>query len=143
MANLPTDFVTDKPAKPKKKSTRTAKAKGKSARSAKAQPSVLGSLPATRPTRLGRRPEATTAQAKAGAATRSRSKASTTTARPKPRPAKPPPPPPPPEEPRRPSGPPSGTEIVTTAVQAVGEIAQIGLAVGARALRRAARRIQP
>jgi hypothetical protein len=38
-------------------------------------------------------------------------------------------------------GPPSGTALVTTAVQAVGEIAQIGLTVGGQALRRAARRL--
>lgn len=39
------------------------------------------------------------------------------------------------------SGPPSGTEIVTTAVQAAGELAQMGVTVGAQALRRAASRL--
>ena len=33
--------------------------------------------------------------------------------------------------------PPSGTELVTTAIQAAGELAQIGLAVGGQVLRRA------
>jgi outer membrane biosynthesis protein TonB len=44
---------------------------------------------------------------------------------------------PPPES----GGRPSGTEIVTTAVQAAGELAQIGATVGGQLLRRAARRI--
>jgi hypothetical protein len=51
-----------------------------------------------------------------------------------------PPPPPPPQSERRPAGPPSGSELVTTAIQAVGEIAQIGVTVGGQVLRRAARR---
>ena len=41
----------------------------------------------------------------------------------------------------RPSRPPRGSEIVTTAVQAAGELAQIGATVGAQWLRRAGRRI--
>ena len=48
---------------------------------------------------------------------------------------------PPPEPDERPSGPPRGTEIVTTAVQAAGELAQIGATVGSQLLKRAARRI--
>jgi hypothetical protein len=126
--------------------------------------SVLGSLPATRQTRFGRdrretggggtateaRPKA--AKPKATKA-RPRPKAAATT-RPKPRPA--------PEHGPRPvragspslaesterarthegpppatSHPPSGTELVTTAIQAAGELAQIGLAVGGQVLRRA------
>jgi hypothetical protein len=35
------------------------------------------------------------------------------------------------------SSPPSGTELVTTAIQAAGELAQIGLAVGGQVLKRA------
>ena len=35
------------------------------------------------------------------------------------------------------TSPPSGTELVTTAIQAAGELAQIGLAVGGQVLRRA------
>jgi hypothetical protein len=49
--------------------------------------------------------------------------------------------PPPDPERRPPVTPPSGPEFVTTAVQAVGELAQIGLTVGGQVLRRAARRI--
>jgi hypothetical protein len=102
--------------------------------------SVLGSLPSTRPTRLGgdrragatrTRAAATTAakpKAAARKASRSKPKAAATSA-------------PPagwqvPTEPdeRRDSGP---AEIVTTAVQAAGELAQIGLAVGGQVLKRA------
>ncbi len=125
--------------------------------------SVLGSLPATRPTRFGRerretggggtatkaRPKAAKPKAKPKAAAAPRA-----TTRPKPRPA--------PEHGPRPvragspslaesterarthegpppatSHPPSGTELVTTAIQAAGELAQIGLAVGGQVLRRA------
>ncbi|HYH89393.1 MAG TPA: hypothetical protein VEX67_09175 [Solirubrobacteraceae bacterium] len=39
-------------------------------------------------------------------------------------------------EPERGSSPPSGTELVTTAIQAAGELAQIGLAVGGQVLKR-------
>jgi hypothetical protein len=46
-----------------------------------------------------------------------------------------------PEEPRRPSGPLRGTEVVTTAVQAVGEIGQIGVTVGRQLLKRATDRL--
>jgi hypothetical protein len=49
--------------------------------------------------------------------------------------------PPPPPEPERRSGPPSGIELVTTAVQAAGEVAQIGLTVGGQILKRAVRRV--
>ena len=37
--------------------------------------------------------------------------------------------------------PPSGTELVTTAVQATGELAKIGLTLGGQALKRAASRL--
>ena len=57
------------------------------------------------------------------------------------KPTKPVVPGPRPTGPREPDGRPSGGEIVTTAVQAAGELAQIGATVGAQFLRRAARRI--
>jgi hypothetical protein len=115
--------------------------------------SVLGSLPATRPTRFGgERPKSGEAKATPTAA-KPRAKAKpkaakrpASTPRRKPRPvragapalaestkraraAEPPP------EPT--SSPPSGTELVTTAIQAAGELAQIGLAVGGQMLKRA------
>ncbi len=115
--------------------------------------SVLGSLPATRPTRFGREREKTAG----GTATRTvakprAKKAAPKAAAPKPAPARKPRPvragapalaestkrartaDPPPEST---SSPPSGTELVTTAIQAVGELAQIGLAVGGQVLKRA------
>jgi hypothetical protein len=39
------------------------------------------------------------------------------------------------------SSPPTGTELVTTAIQAAGELAQIGLTVGGQVLRRAVRKL--
>jgi hypothetical protein len=140
--------VTEKPTTPKKP-----------ARAKKSQPSVLGSLPATRPTRMGRRAGAAPADEPVVAATAAKPKPAAAKAKPKPAakrkpaaaapkpkakpkaPRRPTPPPPPPEPPRRRSTPPSGGELVTTAVQAAGELAQIGLGAGARVLRRAARRI--
>jgi hypothetical protein len=142
----------------------------KAKKSAKGQPSVLGSLPATRPDRLGRRgssagvkpatkpaaarsaaaskpprarPAATrpTAASKAAASEKAlaaeraaarRAAAQSAAAPPRPQPAA--------EEPRRKSGPPTGPEIVTTAVQAAGELAQIGITVGGQMLKRAVRR---
>jgi hypothetical protein len=46
----------------------------------------------------------------------------------------------PPRKPQ-PAEPPKGTELVTTAVQAAGELAQIGLTLGGRAVKRAVRRL--
>ena len=47
-----------------------------------------------------------------------------------------------PRTPRRaPTEPPRGAELVTTAVQATGELAKIGLTLGSQALKRAARRL--
>jgi hypothetical protein len=46
-----------------------------------------------------------------------------------------------PRAPKRPPSPPRGTDIVGTAVQAAGELAELGLTLGARALRDAVRRI--
>ena len=40
------------------------------------------------------------------------------------------------------NAPPKGTELVTTAIQAAGELAQIGLAVGGQVLKRAVERLQ-
>src|SRR4051794_1978773 len=114
--------------------------------------SVLGSLPATRPTRVGRERRETGGTAtKTAAKPRAekaapKGKAKPATRRSKPRPvragapalresterarsAEPPP------EPT--TSPPSGTELVTTAIQAAGELAQIGFAVGGSVLRRA------
>jgi hypothetical protein len=121
--------------------------------------SVLGSLPSTRPERLGRPREVTVA------------KFQTTGPRPAPAPprrAKAAPPKratppakhelphgpaavtagaPPLERPRmsepppQPIGAPKGTEIVTTAIQATGELARIGLTVGGQMLKRAVDRL--
>src|SRR4051794_7430952 len=129
--------------------------------------SVLGSLPATRPTRFGReRPEsggtatktaakprakkAAKPPAKKAAKPRAKKAAPKAPAKPararKPRPVRAGAPAlresterartaePPPEST---TTPPSGTELVTTAIQAAGELAQIGLAVGGQVLRRA------
>jgi hypothetical protein len=121
--------------------------------------SVLGSLPATRPERFGRprrevraasvqgrgpRP-AKAARAKKVASPR-RAPAAKQPATHKPaavsagcpeleRPHAPSPPPP------RPIGHPTGTALVTTAIQATGELARIGLTVGGQVLKRAADRL--
>jgi hypothetical protein len=137
---------------------KSAKKKSKKGAKAAGSPSVLGNLRSTRPTRLGgeRRAGATasrTKPAKAAAAKTSTAtkktkpkakkakakKAPATAAQPKTTAAHRPTPPPPP--PRQADGRPSGTEIVTTAVQAVGELAQIGATVGSQLLKRAAQRI--
>jgi hypothetical protein len=101
--------------------------------------SVLGSLPATRPQRLGR-PRAKVAQQPAAKVVK-----------PTKRPAKKPvavsagcPPleranasePPP-----RPLAPPRGTELVSTAIRAGGELTRIGFSVGGRMLKRAVDRL--
>jgi hypothetical protein len=142
-------------------------AKKKPKKAAKTEDSVLGNLSASRPTRLGgerRTGAASASAAKTAAATKpsapaarpSARKASAAKARTsaptaadakaaklrKPAPA----PPagwqaPDAENGRRRSGPPRGAEIVTTAVQAAGELAQIGATVGGQLLKRAARRI--
>ena len=120
--------------------------------------SVLGNLPSTRPARIGRRregaadtpsePEAAkptpvAAKAKAKPAPARPKKPAATTKPAKPRavrsgspalkaakdkrgPRK-----------QAPPSPPKGTEIVTTAVQAAGELAQIGFTLGGQALKRA------
>jgi hypothetical protein len=111
--------------------------------------SVLGSLPATRPTRFGRERRESGATATKTVA-KPRAKKAAPKAKPaparKPRPVRAGAPAlresterartaePPPESTNTP---PSGTELVTTAIQAAGELAQIGLAVGGQVLRRA------
>ena len=137
--------MTQKTAKPKK---------SKKATDAD-QPSVLASLPATRPSRIG--------GADRSGAVKRRARAKPPAARPR-RAAEPPPAgatAPPPARPRpvragaptlepgreRPptagpgSGPPSGTQLVTTAIQAAGELAQIGLTVGGQIIKRAVDRL--
>jgi hypothetical protein len=139
------DLVTQKSAK--KKSKKRAKAS--------AEPGVLGSLPSTRPERIGGTRRAATAptdeaiaKVKPGKAKPAKAKAKRSKAKPKAAKVKPvkrvvpgPEAPPKPQPARRPDGRPSGPEVVTTAVQAAGELAQIGVTVGGRLLRRAARRI--
>jgi hypothetical protein len=145
---------------------KSAKAK-KPKKSATAQEGVLASLPSTRPERLGRRSGASTSRATSAKAAPKRATAAAAKpaaakpAKPKPkatrstaasraataekaqrrtsRPASPPPPPP--EPPRKPAGPPKGPELVTTAIQAVGEVAHIGITVGGQVLKRAAKRL--
>jgi hypothetical protein len=116
--------------------------------------SVLGSLSATRPERFGRpRREAPVAtgprpakpRAKAAAPKRAKAVRATPAPASKPtavtagcppleRPKSAPPPP-------RPIGHPSGGELVTTAIQATGELARIGLTVGGQMLKRAVDRL--
>ena len=91
---------------------------------------VLGSLPSSRPSKLGRR------RAAAAAAEE-----------PTPRPTRPAAPSLEPDEQARErarsgtGGPPSGTELALTAVQWAGEVAKIGLTVGGQVLRRAVDRL--
>jgi hypothetical protein len=118
---------------------------------------VMSSLPRTRPQRPSRRrasgreatgkathtaakPAASRAKAAKSASRGSRA----ASARPKPQGVRPsaatnaashaPPP-------KRPASPPTGTDLVGTAVQAAGEIAQLGLTLGTRALRDAVKRL--
>ena len=128
----------------KKKSKKTAKTGG--------DQSVLGTLPSTRPTRIGgerraAKPARATRSSTAAATTSSSARATKAKSKKAPqsptaatqrkataaqRPAAPPPPP------RQDNGRPGA---VTTAVQAVGELAQIGATVGSQLLKRAAKRI--
>ena len=122
----------------KKKTKKTAKAGSGS--------SVLGNLPSSRPTRIGaERRTATAAKPSAAKATKAKpakptpkKRAATvkaTTA--KPAAATPPPPV---SEPHH-DGRPSAAEVVTTAVQAAGELGKIGVTVGRQVLKRATNRI--
>jgi len=153
--------VKSKQAKPKRASA--SKASGRKG----AEPSVLGSLSSTRPNRLGRRregaePVAAAARKPAAARTRSANGAAkprkpaarrepaaagsgpTAVSSGSPRLRRPAPPPQGhavPEPERGPAGPPTGIELVTTAVQAAGEVAQIGFTVGGQILKRAVGRL--
>lgn len=145
--------------------------KGAKKKKAKGDANVLASLPTTRPNRLGRhaRGSAATAAAtpvKAASpkpARKSKPKAKAAAAKPapklavaeapaqKPRPvrsaskklaeparksaAKRAPAPPPPDKA------PSGTELVTTVVQAAGELASVGLSIGGQIVKRAVDRL--
>jgi hypothetical protein len=122
-----------------------------------AQDGVLGTLPATRPARVGRaRPGS--ARSHAATARPAPARAKPTAAKPaaaRPAAAKPTAtkapaaktarskaaPKPPPEPARRREAPPSGADLAVTAARAVGELAQIGASVGAKALKRAASRL--
>jgi hypothetical protein len=129
---------------------KAAKKKSKKNSKSGADASVLGSLRSTRPTRLGgeRRGGTTSHPASVTKAKRSTPKPATKKAAKRSptaaaqskataahQPTAPPPPPP------TVDGRPKGTEIVTTAVQAAGELAQIGATVGSQLLKRATRRI--
>jgi hypothetical protein len=140
---------------------KSAKKKSKKNSKAGTETSVLGNLRATRPTPLGRERRDAPTRSRAATATKAPKRKSSVAAT-KPavaatgtkkatrrsptaaaqskataahRPATPPPPPP------AADGRPKGAEIVTTAVQAAGELAQIGATVGSQFLKRAARRI--
>jgi hypothetical protein len=78
---------------------------------------VLGSLPSTRPERIGRRGSGGPAPPRRTAAGQ------------------------PPPEPPSPDGGPSISAVATTAVQAAGELARIGVTLGGQVLRGAIRRL--
>jgi hypothetical protein len=99
-------------------------------------PSVLGTLPASRPERIGR-PRGAKPKAKPRAKAKPKPKAV--------RPASPPlrvrhvtddPPP-------KPLAAPTGTELVTTTIRAAGELAQIGLTLGGQVVKRTLDRLKP
>jgi hypothetical protein len=120
--------MADKASKPKARAKREA-------------PSVLGTLPASRPERIGK-PRAKPApkrRAKAKPKPIARAKAKPAAVRPGSPPLRvrrvtdaPPP---------KPLPAPTGTELVTTTIRAAGELAQIGFTLGGQALKRAVDRI--
>ena len=148
--------MNEKRSKPKKAKAKTGKG----------QAGVLGNLPATRATRVGGERSRGTATPRAKAPAKPRAAAKP---RPKPKAAAKPElaaTPAPEHRPRpvragapslkestdrarseatepheRGSTPPTGTELVTTAIQAAGELAQIGLTVGGQVLKRAVKRL--
>jgi hypothetical protein len=148
-------------------SEKTAKPTKGKARAGKDDAGVLGNLPATRTTRVGgQRTKARTAATprpkaaakpraaatpKAGAARAAASRAREPATPHRPRPVRAGAPAlaesterarSEPSEPReRGASPPTGTELVTTAIQAAGELAQIGLTVGGQVLKRAVNRL--
>jgi hypothetical protein len=98
--------------------------------------SVLGTLPASRPERIG---APRSGKAKPRAVKRA---PATPKLAPKPRAVSPGAPPltrehPCEAPPAKPIGVPKGTELVTTAIRATGELAQIGFTLGGQALKRA------
>jgi pyruvate/2-oxoglutarate dehydrogenase complex dihydrolipoamide acyltransferase (E2) component len=127
------------------------------------QESVLGSLPATRPERFGRprrEVEVATVQPRGPRPAKAKpARAKALPPKPSGSPAAPASKPsgkpiavtagcPPLERPKgsatpppRPIGRPTGTELVTTAIQATGELARIGVTVGGQVLKRAVDRI--
>jgi len=124
----------------------------------KSSKSVMGNLPSTRPTRMGRRRDGEPT-AKPEPAAKADSKPAKRAA-PKPKPKKPQAAPKPRAvrsgspsldaakkqstagARRKPAvEPPKGAELVTTAVQATGELAKIGLTLGGQALKRAVDRL--
>src|SRR5690242_20067059 len=128
---------------------KSAKKKPKKAAKASPEASVMGALSSHRPTRLGgeRRGAATTAKA---TATKPATPTATKPKAAKPKKARPV------TQPPRTGAPPAGwqtpgdgdrrrdggpVELVTTAVQAAGELAQLGFTVGGQILRRAANRL--
>jgi hypothetical protein len=142
-------------------SERTAKPSKSRTKSGKDDAGVLGNLPATRTTRVGgERGKAKTAarpkpRAAASATPKPKAAAKARAVTPAREPAKPHRPRPvragapalaestdrarsePSAARQRGASPPTGTELVTTAIQAAGELAQIGLTVGGQVLRRA------
>jgi hypothetical protein len=150
-------------------SDKTAKSSKGRTKSGKDDAGVLGNLPATRTTRVGgergkaktaatRKPR-TAAKSTPRTAARAKAAAPRVAATPAREPAKPHRPRPvragapelaesterarsePSEPRRRGAAPPTGTELVTTAIQAAGELAQIGLTVGGQVLKRAVNRL--
>jgi hypothetical protein len=100
--------------------------------------SVLGTLPASRPQRLGRprqRADVNRARQAAPDAAESAGPRAVRPASPPLRAAHPCEPPP------KPIGAPTGTELVTTTIRAAGELAQISLTVGGQVLKRTLDRI--
>ncbi len=117
---------------------------------------VFGSLPKTRPQRRSPKRDRPSGAAKAAPAAAARPKAEAApkakpkaakprakAAAPPPKAAAPPVPVPPAgyATPRPEDGVPHGAQLVTTAVQAAGELAQIGIAAGGRALKSALQRL--
>jgi hypothetical protein len=150
--------VSDKTTKPKKAKAKTGKAEA----------GVLGNLPATRATRVGgERSRGTAATKPRAPRAKAAPKQAATPKAAAPRPRTTPRPTPVPSHGPRPvragapalaestdrarseasepleqgSSPPTGTELVTTAIQAAGELAQIGLTVGGQVLKRAVKRL--
>jgi hypothetical protein len=128
---------------------KSAKKKAKKSPRRASEQSVLGSLRSTRPSRIGGERRTTARKTTATAAPAKPAKPKKAAAKPKAqakvKPTKRVAPGPKPAPERVPPAPrdgrPSATEIATTAVQAAGELAQIGATVGGQLLKRAARRI--